>query len=261
MDLIKINDGNVYTIHMLPEGTYEYKFIADHVWRCDENRNMVANPYGSYNNVMQVTKTDIEVFETVVKNLSTMGHFSEEYDGPRGAFTLEEYGKLGYRHDVWLGRKPRENELRSFSPHLYVKMLCTLKAEVEHNPAFYQEPSLSEYASDTELFQLINNVIMSQGPKTTESSDSHKKAAPGETLEKSNTSDSLKVKESSKTPKKQESSAVPIATASGQNSEESDPSYSATTVKPCKIPDKSSCNKSSSVTESCESLNKTVQSG
>ena len=155
-----------YTIQMLPEDTFEYKFIVDHVWRCDEKRKMIANPYGLYNNVVEVTETDIEVFETLAKILSTMGHTSGEYDGPRGAFTLEEYGKFGYRHDVRLGRKPRENELHTFSPHLYVKMLCKLKAEVEHNPAFYQEPSLSEYASDTELFQLISNIIMRQGPKT-----------------------------------------------------------------------------------------------
>ena len=46
----------------------------------------------------------------------------------------------------------------------------------------------------------------------------------------SNANDFLKEKESSKTPKKQASSDVPIATASGHDSEESDPSDTAKTV-------------------------------
>ena len=257
MDLIKISDGNFYTIQMLPEGTYEYKFIVDHVWRCDEKKKMIANPYGSCNNVMEVTKTDIEVFEHLAKDLSTLGHFSKEYDGPRGAFTLEEYGEFGYGHGVWLGTKPRKNELRTFSPHLYVEMLCRLKAEVEHNPAFYQEPSLSEYANDTELFQLINDIITSQGPKETQPSDFHKKDESGETLEKSIGTDSHANDE---THKKQASSDFPITAASGQDSEGSSPNYSIAIAESSAIPEKT-LNEPSSDTESYESPDQAVKSG
>ena len=38
----------------IPVGKYEYKFVVDGEWTCSDESPTVQNPYGSYNNVVEV---------------------------------------------------------------------------------------------------------------------------------------------------------------------------------------------------------------
>ena len=190
--------GNFYTIQMLPEGTYEYKFIVDGVWQYDEKKKMVDDSFGSFNNVLEVTKTDLKVFETLAKDIDCTEH---EMLIDNCGFTLEEYGECGYSHDVWSGTGPREMQTHPFSPHLYVEMLSRLNAGIHHDPAFYQESSLMECADNAELLQILIDIINSTGPKMSAPKDSPTEAKSIETIEKSPTSDTPNTTESGATPK------------------------------------------------------------
>ena len=183
---------------MLPEGTYEYKFIVDEVWQYDEKKKMVRDSFGSFNNVLEVTKTDLKVFETLAKDIDCTEHEMLIDDC---GFTLEEYGECGYSHDVWSGTEPREMQAHPFSPHLYVEMLNRLNAGIHHDPALYQEPSLMECADNSELLQILIDITNNTGPKLSAPKDSPTGDESGETIKKSPTSDFPNATESGVTPK------------------------------------------------------------
>ena len=82
--------GKFYTIQMLLEGTYGYKLIVDDVWQYDKNKKMLDDPFGSVNNVLEVTKTDLQVFEPLAKYIDCTEH--EKLIDNCG-FALEEYGE------------------------------------------------------------------------------------------------------------------------------------------------------------------------
>ena len=209
--------GNFYTVQMLPEGTYEYKFIVDEVWWYDEKKKMVDDSFGSFNNVLEVTKTDLKVFETLAKDIDCTEH---ENLIDNCGFTLEEYGECGYSHDVWSGTEPREMQNHPFSPHLYVEMLNRLNAVTHYDPAFYQDPSLMEYADNSDLLQILIDIINSTGPKISAPKDSPTEGESGETVEKSPTSDTPDATESGATPKSALTSS-PAMVESGESPEKS----------------------------------------
>ncbi|MBI1978362.1 MAG: isoamylase early set domain-containing protein [Candidatus Omnitrophica bacterium] len=53
--LRKARDGKWRTTLSLVPGRYEYRFLVDNVWECDQNAPECApNPFGSWNSILNV---------------------------------------------------------------------------------------------------------------------------------------------------------------------------------------------------------------
>uniref|UniRef100_A0A8C5PYL6 5'-AMP-activated protein kinase subunit beta-1 n=1 Tax=Leptobrachium leishanense TaxID=445787 RepID=A0A8C5PYL6_9ANUR len=58
--------NNFVAILDLPEGEHQYKFLVDGQWTHDPSEPVVTSQLGTINNVLQVQKTDFEVFEALM---------------------------------------------------------------------------------------------------------------------------------------------------------------------------------------------------
>ncbi|MEE6504188.1 hypothetical protein FKM82_005092 [Ascaphus truei] len=63
--LIK-SHNNFAAILDLPEGEHQYKFYVDGHWTHDPSEPVVTSQLGTVNNVIQVKKTDFEVFDALM---------------------------------------------------------------------------------------------------------------------------------------------------------------------------------------------------
>ncbi|WAR19189.1 AAKB2-like protein [Mya arenaria] len=85
--------GDFFTIVELPEGEHQYKFYVDGTWQHNSNEPSTANNLGTLNNLVQVKRSDFEVFEalaldiinTPVKNKQT----TELSSSPPGDYAQE----------------------------------------------------------------------------------------------------------------------------------------------------------------------------
>lgn len=68
-DMIPMNSSshsNFVTILNLPEGSHQYKFRVDGVWKhCENSESLIDDGLGGKNNVIQVTSADYEVFDAL----------------------------------------------------------------------------------------------------------------------------------------------------------------------------------------------------
>ncbi|ESN95351.1 hypothetical protein HELRODRAFT_86841 [Helobdella robusta] len=79
-----VND--FFTIIELPEGTYQYKYLIDNQWMCDNNQDKVPNSFGTHNNVISVRPSDFEVFEALGTDSLATGHMKNSKIGEYGQY-------------------------------------------------------------------------------------------------------------------------------------------------------------------------------
>nr|XP_015221331.1 PREDICTED: 5'-AMP-activated protein kinase subunit beta-1 [Lepisosteus oculatus] len=60
------SQNNFVAIVDLPEGEHQYKFYVDGQWTHDPSEPVVTNQLGTVNNLIQVKKTDFEVFDALL---------------------------------------------------------------------------------------------------------------------------------------------------------------------------------------------------
>lgn len=94
--LIK-SHGDFSTIIELPEGEHQYKFFVDGEWQVDQSLPTCTQPNGIVNNVINVKKSDFEVFEALAmdsmvthnnnENTSKLQHFGGS--SPPGNYSQE----------------------------------------------------------------------------------------------------------------------------------------------------------------------------
>ncbi|KAL7986743.1 hypothetical protein Chor_013026 [Crotalus horridus] len=58
--------NNFVAILDLPEGEHQYKFFVDGQWTHDPSEPVVTSQLGTVNNIIQVKKTDFEVFDALM---------------------------------------------------------------------------------------------------------------------------------------------------------------------------------------------------
>ena len=76
--------GDFVAIIDLPEGEHAYKFYVDGEWKHDPETKMVENKSGTKSNVVNVKKSDFEVFQALDKDIEDgqdieMMNFKKEY--------------------------------------------------------------------------------------------------------------------------------------------------------------------------------------
>ncbi|XP_021487444.1 5'-AMP-activated protein kinase subunit beta-1 isoform X3 [Meriones unguiculatus] len=92
------SQNNFVAILDLPEGEHQYKFFVDGQWTHDPSEPIVTSQLGTVNNIIQVKKTDFEVFDALMVD-------SQKCSDVSGAAS-------------WVPRETVKGVLRSVSNHL-----------------------------------------------------------------------------------------------------------------------------------------------
>ncbi|XP_075262267.1 5'-AMP-activated protein kinase subunit beta-2-like [Convolutriloba macropyga] len=112
----------------LPEGYHEYKFYVDGEWKNDPNAPTVSNVHGTLNNVVEVKKSDFDVFQAL--ELDNKDQLSSSPPG--------EYGQnIPSRHVFDLGIP---NAPPSLPPQL-LQVILNKDISVQCEPSLLPEPN------------------------------------------------------------------------------------------------------------------------
>jgi len=79
--------GDFVTIVDLPEGGHQYKFLVDGDWKHNPAEPTVDNPMGTKNNLIEVKKTDFEVFEALASDI--ISSTSQVSGSPPGEYSQD----------------------------------------------------------------------------------------------------------------------------------------------------------------------------
>lgn len=83
--------NNFVAILDLPEGEHQYKFLVDGQWTHDPSEPIVTSQLGTVNNIIQVKKTDFEVFDALMVDSQKCSDVSELSSSPPGPYHQEPY--------------------------------------------------------------------------------------------------------------------------------------------------------------------------
>ncbi|KPP72180.1 5'-AMP-activated protein kinase subunit beta-1-like, partial [Scleropages formosus] len=123
--------NNFVAIVDLPEGEHQYKFYVDGQWTHDPKEPVVTNHLGTVNNVIQVKKTDFEVFDALMVDSQKCSDISELSSSPPGPYQQEAYTS-----------KPEE-KFKSppiLPPHL-LQVILNKDTGISCDPALLPEPN------------------------------------------------------------------------------------------------------------------------
>jgi len=117
------------------EGTHHYKFLVDGVWSTEETEPTVANDVGNLWNVVQVCKSDFEVFEALACDSFTLKDSEQKKEERR------------VKSDAWTQVSPdfRSPEVRGLNPpglppHL-LQVMLNRDVSYQPDPTLLEEPS------------------------------------------------------------------------------------------------------------------------
>ncbi|KAG7480609.1 hypothetical protein MATL_G00057940 [Megalops atlanticus] len=85
------SQNNFVAILDLPEGEHQYKFYVDGQWTHDPSEPTVTNHLGTVNNVIQVKKTDFEVFDALMVDSQKCSDMSDVSSSPPGPYHQDPY--------------------------------------------------------------------------------------------------------------------------------------------------------------------------
>ncbi|KFP23743.1 5'-AMP-activated protein kinase subunit beta-1, partial [Colius striatus] len=85
--------NNFVAILDLPEGEHQYKFFVDGQWTHDPSEPVITSQLGTINNVIQVKKTDFEVFDALMVDSQKCSDVSGRtlLGSPPGPYHQEPY--------------------------------------------------------------------------------------------------------------------------------------------------------------------------
>lgn len=150
--LIK-SHGDFSTIIELPEGEHQYKFYVDGEWQVDPSLPTCTSPAGTVNNVINVKKSDFEVFEALAMDSMVTpgggggGGNQNNNNGPAGEtpsrlqhFSGGHSPPGSYSQEV-PPRKPTERHAGPpmLPPHL-LEVILNKDTNVRCDPALLPEP-------------------------------------------------------------------------------------------------------------------------
>ena len=146
--LIK-SHGDFSTIIELPEGEHQYKFFVDGAWQVDPHLPTCTSPAGTVNNVINVKKSDFEVFEALaMDSMVTPSNHNNNNNGVGGEsaparahhFSGGHSPPGSYSQEV-PSRKPAERHAGPpmLPPHL-LEVILNKDTNVRCDPALLPEP-------------------------------------------------------------------------------------------------------------------------
>ncbi|XP_059401181.1 5'-AMP-activated protein kinase subunit beta-1-like isoform X1 [Carassius carassius] len=124
------SQNNFVAIVDLPEGEHQYKFFVDGQWTHDPAEPVVTNQLGTVNNIIQVKKTDFEVFDALMVDSQKCSDMSDLSSSPPGP----------YHQDAYV---PKQEKLKSppiLPPHL-LQVILNKDTGISCDPALLPEPN------------------------------------------------------------------------------------------------------------------------
>lgn len=129
--------GESHWVHILEakEGSHHYKFLVDGHWCVEESATIVTNTSNNQWNLIQVRKSDFEVFEALACDSFTLKDSDREREERR------------YRSDTWCQVSPdfqkldiRQRSPPALPPHL-LQVILNRDVSYLADPILLEEPS------------------------------------------------------------------------------------------------------------------------
>uniref|UniRef100_A0A8C9X9M4 Protein kinase AMP-activated non-catalytic subunit beta 2 n=1 Tax=Sander lucioperca TaxID=283035 RepID=A0A8C9X9M4_SANLU len=115
----------------LPEGEHQYKFFVDGQWVHDPSEAVVTSQLGTINNLIQVKKSDFEVFDALHVDSLECSDTSDLSSSPPGPYGQEQYS---FRPEEHFKAPP------ILPPHL-LQVILNKDTNISCDPALLPEPN------------------------------------------------------------------------------------------------------------------------
>ncbi|XP_030258316.1 5'-AMP-activated protein kinase subunit beta-2 [Sparus aurata] len=115
----------------LPEGEHQYKFFVDGQWVHDASEPIVTSQLGTINNLIQVKKSDFEVFDALQVDSLDSSDTSDLSSSPPGPYGQEQYI---FRPEEHFKAPP------ILPPHL-LQVILNKDTNISCDPALLPEPN------------------------------------------------------------------------------------------------------------------------
>ncbi|XP_078083054.1 5'-AMP-activated protein kinase subunit beta-1-like isoform X2 [Mustelus asterias] len=123
--------NNFVAILDLPEGEHQYKFYVDGQWTHDTSEPVTTSQLGTINNVIQVTRTDFEVFDALMVDSQKSSDMSDLSSSPPGPYHQDPYV---YKSEERIKTPP------ILPPHL-LQVILNKDTGISCDPALLPEPN------------------------------------------------------------------------------------------------------------------------
>ncbi|XP_013987506.1 5'-AMP-activated protein kinase subunit beta-1a isoform X1 [Salmo salar] len=129
------SQNNFVAIVDLPEGEHQYKFYVDGTWTHDPAEPVVTNQLGTVNNVIQVKKTDFEVFDALMvdsqKCSDMSGQCQDLSSSPPGP----------YHQDPYIPKQEEKFKSPPILPPHLLQVILNKDTGISCDPALLPEPN------------------------------------------------------------------------------------------------------------------------
>ncbi|KAI5622634.1 5'-AMP-activated protein kinase subunit beta-1 isoform X1 [Silurus asotus] len=125
------SQNNFVTIVDLPEGEHQYKFYVDGLWTHDPSEPVVTNQLGTINNIIQVKKTDFEVFDALMVDSQKCSDMSDLSSSPPGP----------YHQDAYIPKQDEKFKSPPILPPHLLQVILNKDTGISCDPALLPEPN------------------------------------------------------------------------------------------------------------------------
>ncbi|XP_068167399.1 5'-AMP-activated protein kinase subunit beta-1b [Antennarius striatus] len=123
--------NNFVAIVDLPEGEHQYKFCVDGQWTLDPTGAVMTAKTGAVNNVIQVNRTDFEVFDALRIDSQDSADLSDLSSSPPGP----------YQQDPYVIRSDDRMKQPPFLPPHLLQVLLNKDTGISCDPTLLPEPN------------------------------------------------------------------------------------------------------------------------
>ncbi|XP_072430112.1 5'-AMP-activated protein kinase subunit beta-2-like isoform X1 [Chiloscyllium punctatum] len=115
----------------LPEGEHQYKFFVDGQWAHDPAEPVITSQLGTINNVIQVKKSDFEVFDALKLDSLECSDTSDLSSSPPGP----------YHQDIYVLRPEERFKAPPILPPHLLQVILNKDTHISCDPALLPEPN------------------------------------------------------------------------------------------------------------------------
>lgn len=115
----------------LPEGEHQYKFYVDGQWTHDPAEPVITSQLGTVNNVIQVKKTDFEVFDALMVDSQKCSDMSDLSSSPPGP----------YHQDAYVPKQEEKFKYPPILPPHLLQVILNKDTGISCDPALLPEPN------------------------------------------------------------------------------------------------------------------------
>ncbi|KAM3874562.1 5'-AMP-activated protein kinase subunit beta-1a [Diretmus argenteus] len=149
------SQNNFVAIVDLPEGEHQYKFYVDGQWTHDPAEPVITNQLGTVNNIIQVKKTDFEVFDALMVDsqkcsdmsvsdrppLQETCHLHSPTPLPSFSLDLSSSPPGPYHQDAYVPKQEEKFKSPPILPPHLLQVILNKDTGISCDPALLPEPN------------------------------------------------------------------------------------------------------------------------